>query len=125
METISLFEAYNKLIEFKSKKLNAYGAAVRNKVYEDFGELQNALEIQLKIFAAEKASGILDLKQQIENAKIELEYFQPENAAQYYKDKLDAQNKQEIETNFKETKSNIEYLQFVIEERAKRIQIEI
>lgn len=125
MNTISLYDAYKKMEKFKAKKLDIISGIIYKKKFEYQEELNNAEDLYMKIVAAEKASGLDSYKDSIALYDMELEFYSLDNLNKYYKDYIDNEELKEIRELVKETKALREDAIYFLQERAKKVFIEI
>ena len=123
MKTITLAEAYKEVENIKLPSV--YNSIAQDKLSEDEVSLDNKVDIILKIKAAEKASGISEIKDLLLVNSFIVNYYNTTNSNLYYKEHISKADREYVKSQFEIAKSETQYLQAKLQEQLGKVKIEI
>ena len=123
MNTISISEAYNQLSKIRLP--SAYNAISHERLNEDEDKIDAKIDLILKIKAAEKTSGITEIRDLIEVNNVLLDYYNTANSNIYYKENISKSDREYVKSQFSVAKSEEQYLNAMLEKKLNSIRIEI
>lgn len=123
MNTISISEAYIQLSNIKLP--SAYNSISHERLNEDENKIDAKIDLILKIKAAEKTSGITEIRDLIEANNILLDYYNTANSNIYYKENISKSDREYVKSQFSVAKSEEQYLNAMLDKKLNSIRIEI
>ena len=123
MNTISISEAYNQLSNIRLP--SAYNSISHERLNEDEDKIDAKIDLILKIKAAEKTSGITEIRDLIEANNILLDYYNTANSNIYYKENISKSDREYVKSQFSIAKSEEEYLNAQLKKQLNKVRIEI
>jgi hypothetical protein len=127
MNKVTLKEAYN-IYNKKVKNLknrNAYKSFMIEKYMEDEKYVNSIKNLHTNIRNAERVSGIDLLKEQLTELELEGQFFTTENSNKYPTDHVSREDRDFIIEKYSSVKSEIGYLQNLIDKKAETIYLEL
>ena len=122
MKTITLKVAHN--ILNKNPKIDVYGSYLAGNLESNIRKVENKAELVLAVKAAEKASGILELREHLESLAYELSFWDTAKRSLYYKENIPKEVAETAKDEYKKLVGERDLIQDQIEQLLEVVYLE-
>ena len=122
MKTITLKTAYN--ILNKNPKVDVYGSYLAGNLETNLRRVENKAELLLAVKAAEKASGVLELREHLESLAYELSFWDTSKRSLYYKENIPKELAETAKDTYKKLVGEKELIKEQIDKLLEVVYIE-